>query len=39
MTNYSKEILRENVFDLVRFSGLTFEQFVNILEISLKKLK
>ena len=39
MANYSKEILRENVFNLLRFSGLTFEQFANILEISLRKLK
>lgn len=39
MANYSREILRENVFNLLRFSGLTFEQFANILEISLRKLK
>lgn len=39
MANYSREIFRENVFNLVRFSGLTFEQFANILEISLRKLK
>ena len=39
MANYSKEILQENVFTLLRFSGITYEQFANILEISLRKLK
>ncbi|WP_259016795.1 hypothetical protein [Emticicia fluvialis] len=39
MANYSKEILQENVFNLLHFSGITDEQFANILEISLRKLK
>lgn len=39
MANYSKEILQNNVFTLLRYSGITYEQFADILEISLRKLK
>lgn len=39
MANYNKEILKENVLQLIEYAGLTDEQFVNIIDISVRKLQ
>lgn len=39
MAKYDKEILRKNVLKLLQYSGITSEQFANIIGISLRKLQ